>query len=74
MGLTRYQAVRAAILELGPTASKEDIARYVETHHGMKFEGQDTVALYINMVNSKMSRKQRKATSPSSAMLHGKRP
>lgn len=74
MGLTRYQAVRAAILELGPTASKDDIARYVEKNHGMKFDDQDTVTLYISMVNSKMSRKQRKSTSPSSAMLPGKRP
>jgi hypothetical protein len=74
MGLTRYQAVRAAIEELGPTATKEQIADYVKKHHGVQFDDRHTVALYISMVNSKMSRKQRKPNSPSSAMLPGKRP
>ena len=72
MGMNRYQAVRAAILELGPTATKEQVADYVLKNHGVKFDDKHTVTLYISMVNSKMSRKQRKSNSPSSFMLPGK--
>jgi hypothetical protein len=74
MGINRYQAVRAAILELGPTASKEAVAEFVEKHHGLIFDDRHTVALYISMVNSKMSRKQRKSNSPSSHYVPAKRP
>jgi hypothetical protein len=66
MGVTRYQAVRAALQELGPSATKEAVADYCKRHHNISFDDRHTVVLYISMVNSKMSRKQRKATSPSS--------
>ncbi len=56
MGVTRYQAVRAALLELGPTATNEAVADYCKRHHNISFDDRHTVVLYISMVNSKMSR------------------
>ncbi len=64
--LTRFQAVRAALLELGATASNEDIARYVAKEHGYEFQDAAALALYISMVNSKMSRTGDKSKMPSS--------
>lgn len=54
---TRYQAVRAALMDLGPTITPAEVAQYVKDQFGMTFDNLKTVALYIAMVKSKMSRK-----------------
>jgi hypothetical protein len=63
--LTRFQAVRAALLELGGTATNEEVARYVAEHHGYEFPDASALALYVSMVNSKMNRKTNKDKMPS---------
>ena len=63
--LTRFQAVRTALLELGGTASNEEVGRYVAEHFGYEFPDAGALALYISMVNSKMSRKGSKSKNPS---------
>jgi len=68
---TRYQAVRTALQDLGPNASREEVARYVKQHYGLVFEDDRALALYINMVNNKMARKFGKVppSSPSNRAL-----
>lgn len=67
---TRYQAVRTALMELGPTSTAADVARYVKEHFGMDFDNVKTVSLYIAMVKSKMSRKPAAGNNvPSGAFL-----
>ena len=58
--VTRYQAVRTAIQELGPQASHREIADYVQRHMGIELGDPRMLALYVSMVNSKMSRKPSK--------------
>jgi len=55
--LTRFQAVRAAMQELGPSASHEQVAAYLSEEYGMSFTDPKALALYMAMVNSKMMRK-----------------
>jgi hypothetical protein len=64
--LTRFQAVRAALLELGIRASNEDIAQYVAREHGYTFPDSAALAVFISMVNSKMARTGDKCKLPSS--------
>ena len=66
--MTKYQAVRAALLELGAAATPQEIARYVEQHHGLQFPDTKALVLVISMVNSKMSRKPRRGNIPPSAV------
>jgi hypothetical protein len=63
--LTRFQAVRAALLELGAAATNEEVARHVAEHSGYDFPDRTALALYISMVNSKMNRKSNKDKLPS---------
>jgi len=64
--VTRYQAVREALLEQGPLATAEEIGRYVEQHHGYTFKDGQALSVYIAMVQGKMSRKPlKKSMSPS---------
>lgn len=72
---TRYQAVREAMSELGPLASPEEVANYVKCYHGHQFSDSRVLALYIAMVQKKMSRKPRSDTlSPSGDYTVAARP
>ncbi len=55
--LTRFQAVRAAMQELGGRATHEQVAMYVSKEYGMTFSDLKALSLYMSMVNSKMIRK-----------------
>jgi len=67
---TRYQAVRTALMDLGPATSVEEVAHFVKRQYGMDFENLKTVSLYIAMVKSKMSRKPLAGNNvPSGAFL-----
>jgi len=68
--MTRFQAVRAALLELGATASNEAVGRYVAEHFGYEFTDPGALTLYISMVNSKMARKGGKLKHPSNPDVH----
>lgn len=63
--LTRFQAVREALLELGASATNEEVGRYVAEQFGYDFGDPGNLALYISMVNSKMVRKGIKSKNPS---------
>lgn len=64
--VTRYQAVREALLELGPLATVEEVGQYVRHYHGYTFKDAQALAVYITMVQQKMSRKPlKKSLSPS---------
>jgi hypothetical protein len=54
--VTRYQAVREALFELGPVATNAEVAHYVKDHHQMDFNDSRVLSLYIAMVKRKMSR------------------
>jgi hypothetical protein len=56
---TRYQAVREAILELGPLATVDEIGEYIKRFHQYTFPDQHSLSVYITMVQRKMSRKPR---------------
>ena len=71
--VTRYQAVRTAIQELGPQASHREIADYVQRHLGIELGDPRMLALYVSMVNSKMSRKPRNMDIPSSVAVPARR-
>ena len=71
--VTRYQAVRTAIQELGPQASHREIADYVQRHLGIELGDPRMLALYVSMVNSKMSRKPRSTGIPSSVAVPARR-
>lgn len=71
---TRYQAVRTALMELGPATSAEEVARFVKEQFGMDFDNVKTVALYIAMVKSKMSRKPEAGNNAPSGMFPARNP
>jgi hypothetical protein len=64
--LTKFQAVRTALQDLGPGASNEEIRAYVAKEFGIDFPDPNALALYISMVNSKMTRKGVASKMPSS--------
>jgi len=55
--VTRSQAIREALLVLGPAATALEVGRYVERLHGHHFDDQRALAVFIAMVRNKMSRK-----------------
>jgi hypothetical protein len=63
---TRYEAVREAIWELGPLATVDEIGEYLTRHHKFTFRDRHSLAVYLAMVQRKMSRKPlRENASPS---------
>jgi hypothetical protein len=64
--LTRFQAIREALIELGTSASNDEIGRYVAQEHGYEFPDAGALALFISMVNSKMTRTGLYSKMPSS--------
>jgi hypothetical protein len=55
---TRYQAVREALIELGPLSTLDEVATYVKHHHGYEFKDPRALSVYVAMVKKKMSRKE----------------